>query len=131
MNDYTILPPKQAYMTLAQISEKFGCRGVVAYKCKVVDSVPQGGYVIAVQNKADEDYNGLREYLRQLKKKYPDKSPIYFIRFNNGVIAYDDGLSVKSAKPAIEFKDSPALEAINSIPDELLAKALSSGLKVK
>ena len=49
MNDYTILPPKQVYITLAQINEKFDCRGVVAYKCKVVDSVPQGGYVIAVQ----------------------------------------------------------------------------------
>ena len=58
-------------MALAEIYERFGSRSVVAYSCKVSDSAPEGGFVIAVQNAAANSDARLKEYHRQLKIKYP------------------------------------------------------------
>ena len=135
MKGFKTVPPKQRYMTLAEIHEAYGSRGVVAYSCKVVDVVPEGGFVIAVQDTTAADNSGLKEYQRQLIKQYPAKAPIYYLHMesaNNGqryTLYYDNGVGEKKAITKIEVKKSDAEEAIERIPDELLARALITAFK--
>ena len=137
--NYTVIPPKQKYMTLAEIRKAYGNRGVVAYSCKVANSVPLGGYVIAVQDKPGKDNEDLRAYQRAIKKQYPDKNPVYYFCLEdnkgnptNDVIASDDQTSSREAEAPlikIEIKKSALEEAIANIPEEVLAKALSTSMK--
>ena len=137
--NYTVIPPKQKYMTLAQIRETYGNRGVVAYSCKVANSVPLGGYVIAVQDKPGKENEDLRAYQRAIKKQHPDKNPIYYFCLEDvqgnpikDVIIPDEPASVGEAAaplPNIEIKKSALEEAVANIPEEILAKALSTSMK--
>jgi len=132
---FKTIPPKQRYMTLAEIHETYGSRGVIAYSCKVADSVPEGGFVIAVQDEANTDYKSLKEYHRQIKQKYPSKEPVYFLRVETAEsgkylkFIYDNGIGERTALPKIEVKKSEAEGAINRIPDEILAQALITSLR--
>lgn len=134
MNGFVTIPPKQKYMTLAEIHETYGSRGVVAYSCKMVDAIPEGGFVIAVLEKPDTDNCKLKEYQRQFKQRYPAKTPVYYLRLeiNEGgrhfTLTYDNGTGEKKAAPRIEIKKTEAETAIAQIPDELLAKALATAL---
>jgi len=133
MSGYKTVSPPQKYMTISRIYEQFGSRGVVAYSCKIVDSVLEGGVVIAVENE-NAGSVGIKEYYRQLRKKHPDKSPIYYLRVEPGeghqrlILVYDGGGGEKKITSKLEVKKSRAEEAISQVPTELLAQALSGNV---
>lgn len=132
MKDYKVIPPKQKYLTIAQMFDTFGSRGLVAYSCKIVDSVLEGGVVVAVQNEVGGDTKGIKEYQLNLRRKYPDKDPIYYLRLEPGKghqkisLTYDNGGGEKTIRPKLEVKKSEAEEAISQIPDDVLAQALAA-----
>jgi len=131
MKGFKIIPPKQKYMTISEIHEAFGSRGVVAYSCRIIDSVLEGGVVIAVQDAADVGISEIKAYQRQLRQKNPDKSPIIYLRVEKDakmqrlLLTYDGGGGEKKVTPKLEVKKSAAEEAILSVPVSLLAQALS------
>jgi len=133
MSGIKTIPPKQKYLTLSEIYKTYGTRGVVAFSCTILDSVPQGGYVIAVQDGSDKDYSMLKEYRRQLQAKYPNKKSVCFLRLEPGtngaplLLTYDSGNGDVKTIPKIK-KD--VQESVESIPDETLALALSTALKM-
>lgn len=133
--DFITLPAPQKYMTLAQIRETYGSRAVVAYSCSVVDSVPLGGYVIAVQDKVGGNCAQLREFQRNLKKTYPDKKPVFYFCLEDGAtnnavcIRYLDEKTEK-VLPEIKIKKPPIEEALAKIPADILAQALSMSIKL-
>ncbi|MCL2851418.1 MAG: hypothetical protein FWE20_00060 [Defluviitaleaceae bacterium] len=135
MKGFKTIPPKQKYMTFNEIHKEYGSRGVVAYSCKTAGSVPEGGFVIAVQDKAGADNSGIKEYQVQLLRKYPAKAPIYYLRVEAGEganhfsVVYDNGSGERNCLSKIEIKKSRAEEAISFIPDEILAQAISSSFK--
>jgi spermidine synthase len=135
MDGFATIPPKQKYMSVTDIYEAYGSRGVVAYSCKVADCVPEGGFIIAVSDSQFADNKELKKYQRQLKQKFPGKAPVFYIRAEEAagggrlIIIYDDGTGEKKAAPRIEFKKSEAEKSIERVPDEFIAKALSSALK--
>jgi hypothetical protein len=134
MNGYKTIPSKQRYMTLAEIRETYGVRGVVAYSCRIKNGTLEGGFVVAVQDAGIDDSSGIKEYQRLLRKKYPDKAPIFYLRMEdskNGqhkILIYDNGSGEKKAIPTIEIKKSAAEEAVLSVPSELLAQALKTSI---
>jgi len=132
---YKKFSPKQPYLTIAQIHEKFGSRAVVAYSCKIVDKVLEGGAIIAVANAPDSDPTELKEYQKKLKKQHPDKHPVLFLRvekdekFNRIILTYDYGNGEKKVAPMLEVKKTEAEEKIETVPVEFLAQALSAATK--
>ena len=135
MKGFKTVPSPQKYMSISRIYDEFGSRGVVAYSCKVVDSVLEGGVVIAVEDEAGADNSGIKDYHRQLRKKHPDKSPIYYLRVEQDekskrlLLTYDGGGGEKKVTPKLEVKKSEAQQAIEQVPFELLAQALSTSVK--
>ena len=119
-------------MDLPKIYANFGSRPVVAYGCKVKKETPAGGYVIAVQTEEEENSDGLKAYMTQLKERFSAKEPIYFICVREDGIIYDKGNGeVKTLPDIVEKKPSKAQRVVEGIPDELLARALASALKPK
>ena len=80
MLNYKTVPPKQRYITLGEIHKSLGSRGVVAYSCKVADSVPEGGFVIAALNETDSDDAAIKAFQRRLAQTNPDYAPIFYLR---------------------------------------------------
>ena len=132
MKNYKTVPPQQRFMTLSAIRQLFGARPVVAYSCRIEDGALQGGYVIAVQNKANDPTDGIMAYMDQLKVRYAEKEPIFFIRVEDEKdggepqVFFDDGRKTPVA-PAPIKKGKPA--KAEALPDAELAKAVSSTLK--
>jgi hypothetical protein len=121
-------------MDLTEIHKKYGTLGVVAYSCKLSDGVPEGGLVIAVQEGVDS--GGIKEYLRQFKKKFPNKGPVCYIRVpiaNQGkplALVYDNGTGEKKALPKLEERKKSEPERLMSlVPDEALALIIASAFK--
>jgi hypothetical protein len=137
MTGFKTIPPKQRYMTLAEIYESYGERAVVAYHCRVKDAAPLGGFVIAVQDKPEKEYKRLKEYMNQFQSKYPQRKPVFFIRFEEGekenhlTFVYDSGSNeiIKDSVDEIKEKKSKMERTVEKIPAELLAKALSTHLR--
>jgi len=135
LKDFAVIPPKQKYMTLAEIRATYGSRGVVAYSCKVMDSVPQGGFVIAVQKRTSTDSNMLKEYMRQFKKQYPNKKLVYYFRFEETEadaplsFVYDNGAGEVKGLSKIEVKKHKGQTMMETMPDELLAQVLMTSLR--
>jgi hypothetical protein len=123
---YTVIPPKQKYMTVDEIRAAFKSRGVVAYACKVLSGVPLGGFVIAVQEKPDS--RDIKEYMRQFKKKFRDREPVYYIRMEKEALVYDGGSGELRTVRPIEVKTEPEKTPLDDIPFELIALALSTAL---
>jgi hypothetical protein len=132
---FKTIPPKQKYMSLAEIYKTFGSRAVVAYGCRVKGGAPLGGYVIAVQD-GGGGYAQLKEYMRQFAGKYPARKPVFFIRFEAGDtedklnFVYDSG-SVEAVSDTVdEIKEvkSKIEKIVDTIPAELLAQALKTSL---
>jgi len=94
------------------------------------DTVPAGGYVVAVQD--GPDARRLKEYLRQFKQKFPAKEPVYYmkvVKSPNGphfALIYDDGTDEKQALPKIETRQSEPERLVSHIPDEILAQMIKS-----
>ena len=113
MKGFRTIPPKKHYMTLAQIHETYGSDGVVAYSCKVTNDVPEGGFVIIIQETDTTDSKILIEYLRQVKLKYPDKDPMYYLRMETVEgsqeyeLTYDNGTGEKKLTLKIEITGPP------------------------
>jgi len=130
MRGYKIVPPKQRYLNISQMHNLFGSRGIVAYSCRIVDSVLEGGVVIAVQDEGNTDNRGIKEYFHQLRKEHPDKSPIFYLVIERDeehdrlLLTYDNGGGERKIKPMLEVKKSAAEKAIAQIPPEFLAQAL-------
>ena len=135
MKGFKTVAPPQRYMNISQMHEAYGSRGIVAYSCKIVDSVLEGGIVIAVQNEGNSDSSDLKTYQRQLRKKHLDKNPIFYLRIERDeahqrlILFYDGGGGEKRVIPKLEVKKSAAEEAVSRIPLDLLAQALSSKFK--
>ena len=135
MKDFTVIPPKQKYMSLAEIRAAYGSRGVVAYSCKGKDSVPHGGVVIAVQKKPGADSKMLKEYMRQFRKQYPGKRPVYYIRMDETEenapmsFVYDNGSGEAKGLSKIEVKKHKAQAMMEAIPDEVLAQVLMTSIR--
>ena len=128
--NYKVTAPPQRFMTLPKIYATYGSRPVVAYNCKVVKDTPMGGYVIAVQDQADEPTDGIKAYMGQLKARFAEKEPIYYICLREDTIIYDKGEGeVKTLPPIEEKKPSKAERAVGGLPDEILAAALASAVK--
>jgi hypothetical protein len=130
MASYKTIKPPQKYMNISQMHDIFGERGLVAYSCKIVDSGLEGGVVIAVQNENTTDTAELKAYQRQLRKKHPDKDPIYYLKIEKDepndrlLLTYDHGAGERKIMPKLEVKKSKAQKAIEQVPDEFLAQAL-------
>ena len=130
--NYKIVPPPQKFLSLPQIYAAFGSRPVIAYACKLVKETPMGGYVIAVQNEAEEPAEAIKAYMTQLKARFAEKEPIYFLCVREDAIIYDKGEGNVRTLPEITLKEaSKAERAVGDIPDEILARALASALKNK
>ena len=133
MKNIKIAPPPQRYMNLAEIYKRFGDMGVVAYSCKITDGVPDGGFVVAVQDGPNP--RDIKEYLRQFTKKFPTKRPILYIKVpfaQEGrplAIIYDNGTGEKKALPPIEIRKSEAERLIDQIPEDVLALMISTAFK--
>src|SRR5262245_49548784 len=108
MRGFRIVPPPQRYMTLTEIYEKFNTKGVVAYSCKTDGEVPEGGFVVAVQE--GPSLRDIKAYLRQFAQKFPERAPVCFLRVplaSEGkplAFIYDYGAGEKKALPKIEKK---------------------------
>ena len=131
MKGFTIIQPKQRYMTVPEIHEAYGSGGVIAYSCKIKDSVLEGGFVIAVQDKADTE--SFKKFQLQFKKKYPGKEPVCYLRVEAGEngslkLTYDSGAGEKTALPAMTVKKSEAESALERIPIEHIARAIITNL---
>ena len=130
MKGFQPIPPPQRHMTLSQIHQAHGTRGVVAYSCTMDGTVPTGGYVVAVQD--GPSARNLKEYLRQFKQKFPVKEPVYYLKVAkspNGphfALIYDNGTGEKQALPKIETKQSEPERLISLIPDDILAQMIKS-----
>jgi len=128
---YKTVSAPQKYLTITQMFQNFGARGLVAYSCKIVDGVLEGGVVIAVLNEENTDSREIKAYQRELRKKHPDKDPIYFLRvekdeeYDRLLLTYDNGGGEKKIKPKLEVKKSEAEKAVATIPASVLAQALS------
>ena len=128
--NYKVMPPPQKFLELPQIYAHFGSRPVVAYGCKVVNTTPMGGHVIAVQDQADEPAEGIKAYMMQLKGRFPEKEPIFFLCIREDAIIYDKGQgNVRTLPEIMEKKPTKAERAVLNLADETLAKALASALK--
>ena len=136
MKGFKTIPAPQKYMTISRIYDQFGSRGVVAYSCKVINSVLEGGVVVAVED-TGADSAGIKEYQRQLKKQHPSKSPMYYLRVEPGegnqrlILTYDSGGGEKKVVPKLEVKKSEAEQAIEQIPLEFLAEALATSVRAE
>jgi hypothetical protein len=132
MHGFDTVPPPQKYMTLAEIGEAYGAKAVVAYNCKVDGEEPLGGYVIAAQSEPGAEHK-LKEFMRQLKSRYPVKQPVFYLRragdASGKTYIYDSGGGEVRFALKPEFTKSPLQEAIEQIPIEVLALALSTSLK--
>ena len=132
MSTFKTIPPKQKYMTIPEMYRNFESRGIIAYSCKIVNSVLEGGVVIAVQDEADADSGEIKKYQRQLRKQHPDKAPIYYLRLEPGEgnqrisLTYDNGSGEKKIMPKLEVVKSEAEQALSSVPTDLLAQALAT-----
>ena len=127
--NYKVIPPQQKYMELPKIYANFGSRPVVAYGCKMKNNTPMGGYVIAVLNGPEEETEGIKAYMKQLKDRFAEKEPICLICIREDAIIYNSGgEDVKTLPEITEKKPSKAQRTVEGIPDELLAKALASAL---
>ena len=128
--NYKIAKPPQRFMELPQIYATYGSRPIIAYNCKVPKETPIGGYIIAVQNEPDEPNDGIKAYMKQLKERFSAKEPIYYIRVREDIIIYDKGQGEVKALPDIQEKKPSKIQlAVEGIPDETLAKAISSAFK--
>ena len=129
--NYKVTAPPQKYLELPKIYATYGSRPVVAYGCKVTKSnTPIGGHVIAVQDKADDPTDGIKEYMKQLKARFADKEPIYYICVKEDAIVYDIGEgNVRTLPDIAEKAPSKAQKAIDGMSDELLAAAVASVFK--
>ena len=128
--NYRIVSPPQKFMQLQQIYANFGSKPVVAYGCKVKNNTPTGGYVIAAQNNPGENPDAIKLYMKQLKERFPEKEPIYWICIKEDGITYDFGEGeVKTLPEIMEKPPSKAQKAVDGIPDEILARALASAFK--
>jgi hypothetical protein len=136
MYNFKTIPPPQKYMSLELIDKLFGARGVVAYGCKLIDGVPRGGYVVAVQDQQGDDSAQIKKYLHQFKARFPGKEPVYYIRLEPGetdrqwAITYDSGSKESKALPEISEKKSKAEESIEKVPLDLIAKAIRTGISL-
>lgn len=127
--NYKLIPPKQKYMDLPKIYATYGLKMVVAYSCKVVNNMPMGGYVIAVQDNLKGSVADLKSYMKQLKQRFPNKEPFYCISIKEDGITYDNGKGeVKKLPEIVEKKTSELQRNLENIPDEILAKALATVL---
>ena len=135
MKGYKTVAAPQKYMTVKQMFQHFGSRGLVAYSCKIVEGVLEGGVVIAVLDTEETDSSELKAYQRELRKKHPDKDPIYFLRvekddqYDRLLLTYDNGTGERKIKPKLEVKKSDIEKAVSAIPANLLAEALKSANK--
>jgi len=108
MKGYQTVPPPQKFMTVKEIFLTYGPRGVVAYSCKVSNSVLVGGCVIAVQTTPGADTTMMKMYMSQLKQRYPDKAPIYYLRVAEErtrgglILTYDSGVGEKTIAPKLQ-----------------------------
>lgn len=128
--NYKVAPPPQRFMELPKIYAAFGSRPVVIYGCNVVKNTPMGGYVIAIMDSADEPTDGIKEYMRQLKARFAEKEPICFLSVREDGIVYDKGEGeVKTLPEITERKPTKTERAVDNIPDEILAQAISSAFK--
>ncbi|MCL1863728.1 MAG: hypothetical protein FWF78_09195 [Defluviitaleaceae bacterium] len=127
---YKTVTAPQKYLTITQMHQNFGSRGLVAYSCKIVEGVLEGGVVIAVMNEGDIDSREIKAYQRELRKKHPDKDPICFLRvekdeeYDRLLLTYDNGGGERKIKPKLEVKKSDAEKAVAAIPAGVLALAL-------
>jgi len=136
MRGFKTVPPPQKFMDLSEIHINYGIMGVVAYGCKMTDGAPEGGYVVAVQEgKSAKD---IKEYLRQFKKRFPEKAPACYMRVpifaQDRAMAYvydlGDGDGEKKALPKLEAKKPTESERLVSmIPDDIMAKMISTAFK--
>ena len=127
MKNYKIAKPPQKFLKLPQIHSIFGQKPVVAYSCTVKNNTPTGGYIIAVQNEENTPTDGLKLYMKQLKAKFRDKEPIYYICIKENEIIYDKGEGDVATLPPIEEKSlSKEHKALESMSDELLAMAIAT-----
>jgi len=113
---------------MQEIRDTYGSLGVVAYSCKVVDSVPLGGYVIAVQEGVNKTGNNeLRSYQKKLRETRPDLRPVFYFCLEEGMHGErshpcSSTGSIQSKLPEIRSKyPSCAEKFLNSLPDEVLA----------
>ena len=123
--NYKVVKPPQKFFKLPQVYAAFGSRPVIMYKCKEVNGVPMGGFIIAVQNDASESSKNIKEYMLQLKDRYGEIEPIYYICVREDAIYYDKGKGNVRTMPAIQEKSaSKEQRGLESLPDEVLAMAL-------
>ena len=124
-----VVPPQQKYLGLPKIYAVYGSRPVVAYKCKMRNDMPMGGYVIAVLNTSEEPTDGLKAYMKQLKERFAEKEPICYICVREDIIIYDKGEGeVKTLPEIVEKEPSKTHRALEGIPDDILARALITAL---
>ena len=133
MKNYSTIPPKQKYLALAAIYETYGSRPVVAYRCKLKDNMPLGGYVIAALNQPEDESNSLKSYMGQLKARFAAKEPIYYIRLEKSKagtlrVFHDNGSGEVESIPKIELKKSDTQATLEKTPDDVLALALVTAL---
>ena len=127
--NYKVIPPQQEFMELRKIYAAFGSKPVVAYGCNVVNNTPMGGHVIAVMNKPEGSTEGIKAYMKQLKERFPEKEPVYYICIREDGIIYDSGQGEKKTLPEIMEKGpSEVQQHLESFPAEMIAKALSTAL---
>jgi len=131
--NYKIIPPKQKYLTLDAIYEEYGSRPVAAYRCKLQDNAPVGGYIIAVLNHAEGETDSLKRYIKHLKSRYTAKEPIYFLRVEKTkagtyLVTHDNGEGEIKSAPKIELKKSKTQSTLEETPDDVLALALITAL---
>ena len=133
--NYKLVPPPQRHLSLREIYTLFGGRPVVAYKCALDEGgVPEGGYVIAVQNDAETSTGEIKAYMTQMKDRFANKEPICFLCVQEPApgffcLIYDNGDGEVKALPKIEEKKSEAEKFVSNLPEEALAKALATALK--
>ena len=135
MKTFKTIPPKQKYMSIPEMYRTFGSCGIIAYSCKVVDSVLEGGVVCAVQNENEKDTTEIKAYMNNMRKKHPDKKPFFYLSIKPGEknqrysITYDNGGGEKTLMPKLEVRKSESEEKIESVPVDFIAQALAISLE--
>jgi len=127
--NYKVVYPPQKYLELPKIYAVFGSKPVIAYGCKVKKETPQGGFIVAVQNEENEPSNEIKAYMKQLKERFPEKEPIYYICVREDAIIYDKGNGEVKTLPEIEEKPSLAQQRIDEMDEELLVMAIITALR--
>lgn len=122
---FELLPAPQKYLTMQEIRDTYGKLGVLAHSCPTIKSAPQGGYVFAVAKETGKGRDAMKQLQRRMKEKHPNLRPIFYF-------CLDDGMDFVEAEPApvelapIVEKEHPIVAALRNLPDEFLAKAVST-----